>query len=427
MESAGKRRLRVLFLSQRFLYPMDTGGKIRTGKLLEKLKDLFEITLISNVDARNDLPHLTRMRTLCSDFIAVPWRDAPKRSPRFYLRALGGVCSRYPITVLNDYSRELEAAVLRALERRHYDVLVCDFLQSALNFARVAGSPTLLFQHNVESVLAQRYFASARGPVAKAFWRSQLAKMERFEREACQGFTGVVTVSAVDKAILEERFGARNVFAIPTGVDTQYFAPETAELKEHSLVFAGSMDWLPNEDAVLFFADEILGRITQHLPSVKLTVVGRNPSRALLRRMRRHPEIDVVGAVDDIRPFIRRNAVYVIPLRIGSGTRIKVYEAMSMGKAIVSTSVGVEGLPVTTGRHLVIADRPTEFAAAVVELLRDHEARRELEVAARGFVERNFSWERAAIAFADACRKVAATTPPVREDRAHVWAATERV
>jgi len=427
MESAGKVRLRVLFLSQRFLYPMDTGGKIRTGKILEKLKDLFEITLITNVDALKDAPHFARVHALCSEFVPVPWREVRKYSLRFYLRALGRIFSRYPMTVLNDYSRELEAAILSAIERTPYDVLICDFLQSSLNFPRVAGCPTLLFQHNVESVIAERHVESAGNPAVKAFWRSQLAKLERFEREACQRFNGVVAVSEVDKGILEKRFGARNVSAIPTGVDTQYFSPQTTQVEDHSLVFTGSMDWLPNEDAVLFFADEILGRVKEHLPTVKLTVVGRNPSRRLLRGVSRHPEIDVIGSVDDIRPFVSRHALYVIPLRIGSGTRIKVFEAMAMGKAVVSTSVGAEGLPVTNGRHLVLADGPAEFAAAVVKLCTDREARTRIEVAARDFVERNFSWENAAGVFADACRKVAAAAPLVRERGAHMSAATETV
>lgn len=394
---------------------MDTGGKIRTGKLLEKLRDIFEITLVSNVDPVKDAPYFAQARALCADFLPVPWRELKKYSLRFYLRALGRVFSRHPMTVLNDYSRELEATIVEALARRPYDLLVCDFLQSSLNFSRIAGYPTLLFQHNVESVIAERHYESAQNPVMKALWRSQLAKMERCEREACRTFTGVVAVSAVDKEILEERFDARNVFSIPTGVDTHYFAPVNEPIREHSLVFTGSMDWLPNEDAVLFFAEEILGQVKEHVPAVTVTVVGRNPSRRLLRGVSRYPEINVVGSVPDIRPYVGRHALYVIPLRIGSGTRIKLYEAMAMGKAVVSTSIGAEGLPVTSGEHLVLADGPADFAAAVVRLLTDRAARMRIEVAARDFVERNFSWESAASVFADACRKVAAASPFVGE------------
>ena len=405
--SAGNGKLKVLFFSQRFPFPMDTGGKIRTAKLLEKLNDLFEITLVSNVESPKDDAYLDQVEKLCARFQPVPWKEAKKYSFRFYLKVLLGMFSSYPFTVINDYSRDLEAALRHLTASQRFDLLVCDFLQPTLNVRRLKDIPMLLFEHNIESVIPRRHFETSRNPIAKFFWWQQWRRMERYEKDTCRKFTGTVTVSEIDKKRLEEEVGIKNVFAIPTGVDTSYYAPREDQIKKNSLIFTGSMDWLPNEDAIQFFVRDILGKVREQIPDVKLTVVGRNPSRYLLNLLKSYPEVAVTGWVSDVRPYITSHTLYIIPMRIGGGTRIKAYEAMAMGKAMVSTTVGIEGLPVRNGEHLVIADNPTQFAFEVVRLLRDIKARNRLENNATSFVQKHFSWDSAAAAFADVCRQVA--------------------
>lgn len=405
--SVGSHKLKVLFFSQRFPYPMDTGGKIRTGKLLEYLRHAFDVTLISNVESPKDDAYVKEASKLCSQFHPVPWKEVKKYSPAFYLNVILRSFSRYPITVINDYSRDLEEALHYVLDRGNYDVLVCDFLQPSINCWNVTGTPMVLFQHNVEEIIPRRHFETTSNPLGKLFWWLQWKKMQRYENMACRRFDAVVTVSEKDRQHLQAQYGVRNVFSIPTGVDTAYFSPLAQEAQGNSLVFTGSMDWLPNEDAILFFATEILGRIKERIPDVTLTVVGRNPSRRLRSALKGCPEVKVMGRVEDVREHIARHAVYIIPLRIGGGTRIKAYEAMAMGKAVVSTGVGVEGLPVKDREHLILADDAPQFAEAVINLLRNPQRRRELGMAAREFVKNNFSWERAGEAFAEVCRKVA--------------------
>lgn len=384
---------------------MDTGGKIRTGKLLEYLRQVFDVTLISNVESPKDDPYLGQVGKLCAEFYPVPWKEVKKYSFMFYVRVLAKTFSRYPISVSNDYSPDLERTLLEVLQKSEYDLLICDFLQPSINCTKVSGCPTLLFQHNVEAVIPSRHFEIAKDPVSKIFWWLQWKKMERYEKSTCQRFHGIVTVSDSDKRILETRYGARNVFAIPTGVDTDYFHPGEEQAIGSSLVFTGSMDWLPNEDALLYFAKDILGKIKAKVPAVTLTVVGRNPSRYLQQELSQYPEIQVAGWVPDVRPYISSHAVYVIPLRIGGGTRIKAYEALAMGKAMVSTTVGVEGLPVRHREHLEIADTADDFAEAVVMLLNDATRRMQLGNAARDFVRENFSWAKAGQTFADICER----------------------
>jgi glycosyltransferase involved in cell wall biosynthesis len=418
---SGKPRLKILFLSQPFLYPSDTGGKIRTAKLLEQLKNIFDITLISNYEASRDKPFLNCMTELCQEYHPVPWRPIKKYSLRFYARLLIRMFSRYPIIVLNDYSKDIERKILYLIKKERYDLLICDFLQPTVNFRHIDGCLMLLFQHNVESVIPRRHFEVAVNPFLKLFWWLQWRKMERYEGEMCQRFTATVTVSESDKSLLVEKFGARNVFSIPTGVDTDYFFPSEETVRNNSLVFTGSMDWLPNEDAILFFARDILPRIEQQIPDVTLTVVGRSPTRSLLNEIKKYPKIELTGRVDDVRPFIARHAVYVIPLRIGGGTRIKVYEAMAMGKAVVSTRIGVEGLPVRNGENVLLSDKPEDFADAVITLLKDEEARKRMEINARCFVETSFSWEKVAQVFSNGCIKMArgSLSPSAAEEAAH--------
>jgi glycosyltransferase involved in cell wall biosynthesis len=185
------------------------------------------------------------------------------------------------------------------------------------------------------------------------------------------------------------------VVVIPTGVDTTYFAPSTVAERPRHLVFSGSMDWLPNEDGMLYFVHEILPLIRQQEPSVTVTIVGRSPTPSVAR-LASDAGIEVTGRVDDVRPYLAAAAVYIVPLRIGGGTRLKIFEAMSMGKAVVSTTVGAEGLPVTAGEHLRLADDPDEFAGAVVHLLRSPIERAQLGTRARHLVATTYDWAAAA-------------------------------
>ncbi|WNM63983.1 glycosyltransferase [Candidatus Nitrospira neomarina] len=406
MNTDGAKRLRVLFFSQRFPLPMDTGGKIRTGKMLEGLKKHFDITLLCHFESPKDEPYLGQVKKLCDDFQYVLWKEVFKYSFSFYARVLAWNFSRYPISVKNDYSRAIEGKIAELVQNREFDLLICDFLQPTLNFRNVMGFPTLLFQHNVESMIVKRHFQTARNAFMKMFWWAQWKKMERFEKKMCQQFNAVVAVSEQDKLILQKDFGVPNVHAIPTGVDLIYFSADEKNPQGNSLVFVGAMDWLPNEDAIVFFARNILPRIRVAIPDVTLTVVGRNPSAYLRRTVEEYPEIRIVGRVEDVRPYIRQKSVYIIPLRIGGGTRIKVYEAMAMGKAIVSTRVGTEGLPVEHGKHVLLADQPQEFAKCVIRLLQDPIVRNEIGRSAREFVETRCGWNEAVKRFSEICLRV---------------------
>jgi glycosyltransferase involved in cell wall biosynthesis len=207
-----------------------------------------------------------------------------------------------------------------------------------------------------------------------------------------------VVVSVPDRALLAELAPSARLRAIPTGVDTGYFSPNGKPEAFGRLVFTGSMDWYPNEDAILYFIETVLPAIRREVPGVSLTVVGHHPT-ARLRAAASRREVLLTGTVDDVRPFVAEAAVYVVPLRIGGGTRLKIFEALAMAKAVVSTSVGAEGLPLIDGEHFLRADEPADFARAVVKLLKQPDSRRRLGLAGRRLVQARYSWAEVARRF----------------------------
>jgi len=242
----------------------------------------------------------------------------------------------------------------------------------------------------------------------RAFLYGQWRKALAYERAACRRFNTVVAVSADDRELMRREYRVERIADVPTGVDTDYFRPRRLEkLEPHNLVFTGSMDWLPNEDAIRYFIEEIMPRVKESVPDVTLTVVGRNPYPSLLERSRRDPAIIVTGRVEDVRPYMEQAAVYIVPIRVGGGTRLKIYEAMAMEKPIISTTIGAEGLPVRDGVELSLADTPLGFAEKVVEVITNQTLARELGERAAATVREKFGWDKVAAEFAEICRRAA--------------------
>jgi glycosyltransferase involved in cell wall biosynthesis len=260
----------------------------------------------------------------------------------------------------------------------------------------------------VEAEIYDRHARRARNPVKRAIWRNQAAKMERFERELLPRFTAVVAVADRDRELFESKYGVEDVSVIPTGVDLDFFSyqgiTDADERDGGTVVFTGAMDWMANIDGIEFFMDEVWPTIVRARPRARCVIVGRNPPPSLVERAReRGLDWRFTGFVDDVRPWVRDAHVYAIPLRIGGGTRIKVYEAMAMGCPLVSTRIGVEGLPVEPGRHFVEADSAAAMADSILDLLRDRALRARLSREARDYVEENMSARVAARAFEQIC------------------------
>jgi glycosyltransferase involved in cell wall biosynthesis len=332
----------------------------------------------------------------------------PKRaSVAFPLTLARSWLSRYPVDLWKWRVTPVRRIVDERFADGRVDLCIADFLFAVVNVPLGQGVPVVLFEHNVEYVIWRRLAALERRPVHRTLLEIEWRKLRRAEAAACTRADLTIAVSEDDRRRLASIAPRSRTTAVPTGVDTSYFKPAGRPEVPGRLVFSGSMDWHPNEDAVIHFGESILPRIRERVPGASFVVVGRNPSTRLVEAAKR-TGMELTGTVDDVRPHVDEAAVYVVPLRAGSGTRLKIFEAFAMGKAVVSTTLGAEGLDVEPGRNVILADEPDDFARAVVALLADRDRRQALGHAARALVEERYSWDRVARDFEECCRQVAA-------------------
>lgn len=396
--------MRILWLKTELLHPVDKGGKIRTYNMLKELKREHHVTYLTLDDGSASAADRENASEYCHELICIPHARREKFTPGFYVELFFNLMSSHPYAIKKYESRAMRREIVERARQGAFDLLVCDFLAPAANVPAELTTPAVLFQHNVEAMIWKRHYEVQTNPVKKAYLYGQWQKMRRFEREMCRRFDSVIAVSAEDREQMKHEYGAEAVFDVPTGVDTEFFQPSgRVKPAPHSLVFTGSMDWLPNDDAIRYFTREIMPLIKSKVPDLTLTVVGRNPAPALLDLSKEDPSLIMTGRVDDVRPYIESAAVYIVPLRIGGGTRLKIYEAMAMEKALVSTTIGAEGLPLTNGVELLLADEPATFADAVVRVLNDQDYANDLGQRAAAVVRENFGWRQVTERFISIC------------------------
>jgi sugar transferase (PEP-CTERM/EpsH1 system associated) len=386
--------MRILWLKTDLLLPLDKGGKLRTWHLMRHLARRHEITYLAFADPDEPRDNLEGMHEVAAHVETIPRAEVPKASPRFFARVAWHLADPLPYAVGQYRSAAYRRRVRALLDARNFDLVVADFLFPVINLPQRLPCPAVLFTHNVEAEIWRRHAETATGRLRKALYGVQHRRMLRYEGRALRRFEGLLAVSDADRETFARLYtGVERdaIDVVPTGVDVDYFMPAPSPAQGTELVFTGSMDWLPNEDAMAWFCRDVLPHIRAEVPETRLSIVGRAPTPAVLRLAADHG-VRVTGRVDDVRPYIHDAAVFVVPLRIGGGTRLKIFEAMAMAKAVVSTTVGAEGLPVTHQRDIVLADGEADFARAVVTLLRDVAARRQLEQAARQLVAERFDW-----------------------------------
>jgi polysaccharide biosynthesis protein PslH len=389
--------MRILWIKAGGIFPLDTGGKIRSFHIARELARKHEVTLFTYYAEHNGDQHPS-LAAIFSDVVLAPLRLPAKKSLGGVAQFCRSVLSGRPYTMSKYDCPALRERVGEVL-RRQFDAIVCDFLCPADLLDWNAGCPTVLFTHNVEAQIWERHCKVARNPLWKLASYLEYKALARAEAKYVRLAACVLTVSETDRAFFTGYTEPTRITAIPTGVDTEYFQPRPGAETPGAIVFTGSMDWMPNEDGVLWFADEVMPLIRHEAPDAEFWVVGRNPSAAVRSLERPGSGTHVTGRVEDIRPYLERAAVYAVPIRSGSGTRLKIFEAMAAGKAIVSTTIGAEGLPVTHGTDILLADSPDEFAAQVVALLKDANERGRIGASARALVERNYGWGRVAAEF----------------------------
>ena len=409
---SGQKR-RLVFISPVFLFPNDAGGKIRTTNILRGLKSgAFEIILLSVATAEQQKRWATEIEGVCDHFLS--WAPNPVR-PKWLRSA--DLFSNLPVNVTADQSVQGSTAVRNVIAQFHPDVVVFDFVHSAVLLPKTLLCAGVCFTHNVESEIFARHAAKAPNWMRRWLWSSQHRKMLRFEQGALNRFSAVVAVSDRDARFFTSSYHVKNVQSIPTGVDLDFFKwQEPLEIKpgtSPTIVFTGSMDWEANIDGVQFFLREVWPQVLSGCPKARFIVVGRNPPPSLLALGKSLRQVEFTGFVDDVRPYVYSAHVFVIPLLVGGGTRIKAFEAMAMGCPIVSTSIGTEGLGAEPGLHFLERDDVRSLAGAILGIVASRELRLTISRNARHLVEQRFGHQVAASAFEKICLNVLAQKPSV--------------
>jgi glycosyltransferase involved in cell wall biosynthesis len=398
-------RPRLLFVVPWFLFPTISGGRIRTADILRgMLGGEFHVTLLQPEPPEGVEVHKAELDRAADEVIF--WKDDTKRSN---LRRVAAVASSLPISVATDDSPNARAAIQAALAKKP-DVVVVDFVHTALVCPDAFEVPSVVFTHNVEAEIYKRQAERADKPWMRTIWKGQAKKMHRFEATNLKRFDTVIAVSDRDAEQFNQNFGVPHTATIPTGVDIEFHSPAESAREgdltneKPELVFTGSMNWLPNIEGLEWFLAESWPKIAKACPGARLKVIGRNPDEGLVQAAKQAgANWEFTGFVDDVRPHIHGGDLSIIPLRIGGGTRLKAYEAMALGSPLISTTLGVEGLPIDDGTHCLMADTAEAFADACIDLLRDGDKRASIRTAARQVVEDRFSSKKVAEVFETIC------------------------
>lgn len=366
--------------------PPTFGGAIRIYHMLTNLARHHEVTVLTFGSAEDytNLSECFNSHLKAVHTIPNPWTRKHRRLAQFY-----ALWTDHSFFHLLGSSKEMQREIDQLLSENEYDIVQSEF-PSMGSYRFNTDAIKILDAHNVEYDIFRRMWRTTPLSVRKLFYHREYKTNLREEIDVCLKQHAIFVTSARDKAVLDGEVPNVPKFVVPNGVDTSYFKLSAHCSEPSSLVFTGMMAYLPNYDGMLYFLDEIFPLVQKQVPEAKIYIVGNRPPKALLKRA--SDKVTITGFVDDVRPFVSRATVYVVPLRMGGGTRLKVLEAMAMKKPIVTTSIGCEGIDVTHGESVLIEDDPEGFARALVELLRNANLRRRLIQNSYDLVTSRYEW-----------------------------------
>ena len=380
------QRLSALVIAGRLPWPVDDGWKMRTYNILRGMAaDGITVELAVFVDPGEPPATIDALRNICSAIYPVV-----RRSEYGIADLIKGVVGCTPFSVHNYSVPEMHTLVARLGRERSYDFVMIEDIVMAPYVRRLPAAVKFLDMHNIESHLLLRYAEQERRLARKRYAVMTARKLARFEKMAASWFDRIFACSAEDRQLLEQMPVTTKVEVMPNGIDPHHYSCFCAEPEDGSIVFVGSMDYHANISGVTWFVAEVLPFVLAEKPDLKFYIVGKNPPPVVQKLA--CASVIVTGAVADVRPYLSRAAVVVVPLLVGGGTRLKILEAMAMGKAVVSTSLGCEGIDVTDGENIVIADDQVDFSRHLLSLYDNVEQRNSLGERAALFVVEKYSW-----------------------------------
>jgi polysaccharide biosynthesis protein PslH len=396
--------VKVLLLTQVLPYPLDSGPKIKTHGVLKFLAPRHEVTLLSFArgDQRAEVRQLQRQ---CAAVHVVPMM---RRSRDDVIALLRSTLCGEPWVMMRDDRAVMRRRVDELTRQTAFDVVHADQLNMAQYALRVRGARRVLDAHNALWLLYKRLWQITRAGVQKWLLGRDWRLLKAYEGRLCRTFEAVLAVSETDKLALQEAAeGKTNITVVPIALDTEAILPVAREPIADHVICAGTMYWPPNSDGVQWFASEVWPRIRAQRPTAVFDVIGAAPPRRVMALAQSGAGIAVAGYVPDMSAYLRCAGVFVVPLRAGGGMRVKILTAMAQGLPIVSTALGCEGIDAQSGRDLLIADTPAEFAAAVVRVLTDVDLATRLSASGRRLVVERYDYRRACRPLDDVYRGLA--------------------
>jgi sugar transferase (PEP-CTERM/EpsH1 system associated) len=384
--------VRILFLSERFPYPLHDGGNLRSFHVLKGLASRHDVRLVAHRRPGIDADAIRTLESFCRVTIV----DPPSRWRSLAASLANGGAFSQPLFLAKNWSGPLSAAADRALARESLDAIHFNHLDTACySLARNWSQRKVFDTHNCLSAMAADLAGNSRWPWKRALYGREARRLQTWERQVCQRMDAVLTCSDEEAAAFGELAGGGDRFVVaPNGVDCRWLAPRAGAIEEPgALVFTGAMGYFPNQDAALHLCHDILPLLGDLRPAPRLYLVGKDPPAAV-RALHNGTSVIVTGQVEDVRPYLERAALVVVPLRHGAGTRLKILEAFAMGKAVVSTCKGAEGIEAADGQEILLAANAEQFAAQIRRAWSDAVLRRCLGAAAIKLASQRYDWPR---------------------------------
>jgi len=403
--------MRVLILSVMNPVPANNGVKMRTWSAMRGvIANGHEVVLVAFAEPRDLTEPHPVLEKACARVIWIPHETKSLSASRDYFGRLKNLFSPTPYGVEASRSSEMAKRVAELLDAKAVDAIVCEQTDLLVNLPARLSVPMLVDFHNLDYLIYARYARLERNPAKRAYALLESRKSRNWERRACEKAAAGIACSTHDRDALAQLSPATKMFVVPNVLDIDQYQPGSRE-DALKILFQGGMDWYPNRDAVEFFATQILPLVRNQIPEARFVAAGRNPPEDFRRRLSSERSVEFTGTVTDMRAEIADAAVCVVPLRIGSGTRLKILESAAMARAIVSTRLGAEGLGFLNGEEIVLEDDPAAFANAIISLLGTPERRARLGRAARRRVEQDYSFSALSTALRPAMRALTAEVP----------------
>lgn len=386
--------LKILQIANKAPFPPQDGGSIAVYNMA---KGIIQNGVELHLTAINTSKHFKPDKEVPAEFKRNShYQTIPKNTNTSLAGAFLNLFSSQSYFVSRFCFRAMEEALVKKLNETTFDTIQLEgvFMGCYIDILRKHSDAKIVLRaHNVETTIWERHIANEKSGLKKKYLAMQCERLRKFETDVARKVDAIVSITDIDKTYFQKLVPGKPVYTCITGVNTDYYKkPGDRSLKQKTIFYFASMDWMPNQEAVEWFLANCWKKIYSEVKDCKLVIAGKNMPQRFIKL--NEPNVQVISNVANSKDFYNAHDILIVPLLSGSGLRIKIIEGMSYGKAIVSTRIGAEGIPVTHGENILLADTPDDFSAAVIDLLRNDNKRHALEEKAQKFAETHFDNKR---------------------------------